>query len=274
MLLDSDFILIGQKDHPKSAQHYQAQYERYDTNVRARIEALTYFMNDPYDSISQIVIAKALKDSFWSLREEALTIFEKDSTDFFTYHEEMIKDMAMNDPHPLAKAGALSALSAKDRSEYIDIFKANLGDSSYSVAGQALYAYLQSGMDENLENVLSSFRDETNFNISSCIADYYIQNQDHTQHEWFAERLNKYIGSDLWYFIKLYGMYLITAPEDQVEQGIRELENIAKDHSQYYNRLSAYQSLELLSDYEGVPEILAQIKENEKDSRLKDYYQQ
>ena len=69
-------------------------------------------------------------------------------------------------------------------------------------------------------------------------------------------------------------MYLFTAPEDQVEQGIRELENIAKDHSQYYNRLSAYQSLELLSDYEGVPEILAQIKENEKDSRLKDYYQQ
>ena len=274
VLLDSDFILVGEKDHLKTAEQFQFQYEHYNNNVRARMEALTYFLKDPYDSISQIVIADALKDSFWSLREEALSVFEDDSSEYFLQHENMIKTMAMNDPHTLVRASALSVLSSKDRADYIDIFKSNLGDSSYSVAGQALYAYLQSGVEGGVEDVVNSFRSETNFNISSSIADYYIQNQDHEQFDWFTLRINKYFGADLWYFIKLFGMYLITAPQDQIEKGVRELENIAKHHSQYFNRLSAYQSLELLSDFEGVPEILAQIKENEKDSRLKDYYQQ
>lgn len=272
VIVDSDYVLVGQISHNKTPRQYKFQFSHYTENVRARIDALEYFLDCPTDSISRIVLSDALKDPFWVIRNETLLVFEKDTTDFFANNEDIIVKMASNDPHSLVRAGALAVLASKEASKYINIFKSNLYDSSYSVVGQALYAYMQTE-PENVDTVLQDFRDETNFNITSSIADYYIQHQDHKQYEWFAEKLNKYNGGDLWYFIKLFGMYLVTAPDDQIKSGVKELEFIAANHNQFYNRLSAYQSLELLSDSEGVSDILIHIKTNEKDSRVKKYYE-
>jgi len=272
VLVDSEFLLIGEIEHDKTPKQYHFQFTRYAENVRARIDALDYFLNDPNDSLSQIILKKALNDPFWVIRDEALQVFEKDSTDLFIKNEEWIKELAMHDPSSLVKAEAIAVLASKERSKYIDIFQSNLYDSSYSVAGQALYAYLQSGI-EDVDGVIEYFKDETNFNITSSLADYYIKNQVHDHFDWFSDKLNTYASSDLWYFIKLFGMYLLTAPEDQIKEGLKELEYIAVNHSQFYNRLSAYQSLELFSDYEGVPEMLRQIKDKETDSRLRGYYE-
>jgi aminopeptidase N len=273
VIVDSEYVLVGEITHKKTAEQYLFQYTNYDDNVRARIDALEYFMDFPSDSISKIVISDALNDPFWVIREQALQVFEKDTTEYFASNEERIVEIALADPHTLVKAGAIAVLAAKERLKYIEIFKSNLYDSSFSVAGQALYAYLQSGT-EDVEDVLRDFSKESNFNITSSVADYYIQKQDHTQYAWFSDKLDRYSGGDLWYFIKLFGMYLLTAPEDQVKNGVIELEFIASNHNQFYNRLSAYQSLELLSDVEGVSEIIEQIKANEKDPRIRAYFDQ
>lgn len=271
VIVDSDYILVGEITHIKTPEQYQFQFTHYNENVRARIDALEYFLDISADSISRNVLSYALKDPFWVIREEALRVFEKDTTEFFANNEELIIEMALNDPHSLVKSGAIAVLASKDKSKYIDIFKANLYDSSYSVAGQSLYAYLQCGVkDEDI--VLQDFRNETNFNIASSIADYYIQQQDHTQYPWFSDKLTRYSSGDLWYFIKLFGMYLVTAPDEQIKSGVKELEFIANNHNQFYNRLSAYQSLELLSDFDGVSEILDQIKAKEEDLRIKEYF--
>ena len=271
VIIDSDYTIVGEITHFKTPAQYQYQFTHYAKNVRARIDALEYFLNDPTDSISQIVLSKALKDSFWAIREEALQIFEKDTTKFFTNNEEIIVEMALNDPHSLVKAGAIAVLASKEKSKYIDIFKSTIYDSSYSVAGQAMYAFLQSGV-KDVDTILQVFRNETNFNITSSMADYYIKNQDHTQYLWFSDKLTRYSGGDLWYFIKLFGMYLVTAPEEQIKSGVKELEFIANNHNQFYNRLSAYQSLGLFSDFDGVSEILEEIKANEDDPRIKEYF--
>ncbi|MCG8310382.1 MAG: M1 family metallopeptidase [Cytophagales bacterium] len=275
VLVDSEYMLVGEKQHTKSPRQLQYQFSNYDGNVRARLEALEYFLQSPHDSISKIVIAEALTDPFWAIREEALFVFENDSTDFFLDHENVIKDMARKDPNPLVKAGAISVLASKERSAYLDIFRSQLNDSSYSVVGQALYAYLQSKSSaEDVESELLVFEDETNFSITSALADYYIQNNDYGKYDWFVDKILTYSGSDLWYFTKLFGMYLISAPEEQIQSGIKELEYIARNHSQFYNRLSAYQSLELFADVEGVSKTLESIKRNERDDRLKEYYDQ
>lgn len=272
VIIDSDYVLVGEVTHVKTPEQYLFQYTNYRDNVRARIDALEYFLDNPDDSISRIVISNALRDPFWVIREEALQVFEKDTTDYFVYNEERIVEMALADPNSLVKAGAIAVLASKERSKYIDIFESNLYDSSYSVAGQALYAYLQSGI-KDVDIVLQDFSNETHFNITSSIADYYIQQQDHSQYLWFSDKLDRYTGSDLWYFLKLFGMYLLTAPEDQARSGVKELEYIANNHHQFYNRLSAFQSLELLSDVEGVSEIIDHVKANEKDSRFKEYFE-
>ena len=273
ILVDSDFVLIGEMTHIKTPQQYYFQYHNYNDNVRARIDALEYFLDTPTDSISHNVLSNALKDPFWVVREEALFAFESDSSDFFDIHEELIVELASQDPNSLVRAGAIAVLASNQKENYIDIFKAGLSDSSYSVVGNALYAYLQCDVSDEAE-ILEEFKIEKNFNISSVLADFIIRKQDYTYYDWFSKNLKHHSGEDLWYFIKLFGMYLVGAPEDQVSEGIKELEIIAKNHKQYINRISAYQSLELFADYEEVPEILSQIKDNEKDERVLKYLNQ
>ena len=272
-LVDSEFILVGEKEHSKTSEQYQQQFTKYHDNVRARFEALEYFMENPGDSISRFIIVSALKDSFWAIREEALLAIEKDSSDLFLQQENTIIEMAKNDSNPLVRAGAISVLASKNRSEYIEIFKSQLEDSSYSVVGQALYAYLQSEAEDK-DAEITKFANETNFSVTSSLADFYIQQNNHEYYDWFVDKIEQYSGSDLWYFTKLFGMYLISAPEEQIKSGIRELERIARNHSQFYNRLSAFQSLMLFSDLDGVAEMLESIKSEEKDPRLIDYYKQ
>jgi tRNA A37 methylthiotransferase MiaB len=67
-------------------------------------------------------------------------------------------------------------------------------------------------------------------------------------------------------------MYLVSASPEEVQQGIEELALIGKNHHQFYNRLSAYQTLQLLSDIEGVPQIIEDLQNSEKDARIANYF--
>jgi aminopeptidase N len=194
-----------------------------------------------------------------------------DSTGIFINFEQFVIEMADNDPNSLVRAAAISLLFEKGGSQYKTIFRNNLYDSSYSVSGNALYAYLQTD-SEDIAEVLRSLMGESNFSITSSMADYFIMQEDYSQYPWFEEKLKLYGGSDLWYFIKLFGMYLVSASTEVAEQGIQEIATIAKRHHQFYNRLSAYQTLQLLSDFEGVPEIIEDLRVHEKDPRIMNYF--
>ena len=265
VLFDSDQILVGEILHDKSPGQWKFQYEHYKDNVRARYTAFTNikYKSDEAD-ISAEVVQAALKDSFWVMRDDALLVIEADTMGLFTEAEEKIVTMAKEDSSPFVRAQAIAVLSTHASLNYVELFRANLYDSSYTVAGNALYAYLQTEPEDAL-TIVQSLKDENNFNISSTIADYYISHEDFDQYAWFVDKLHKYSGSDLWYFIKLIGMYLFSAPEQMLEPGIEELVLIATQHSQYYNRLSAYQTLQYFIEVEGVADILAAIRQNEKD---------
>ncbi len=268
ILFDSDFVLVGEITHKKSGGQYKYQFDNYKNNVRSRISALEYFIEIPEDSISRIVIKQALTDSFWAVREKALYAFESDSSDLFSICENQIIKIAMNDPNPLVRSEAISVLGARGSSKYIDVYRANLNDSSFSVAGMALYEFLQCGSDD-IELVIESFRSESNFNISSSVADYFIMKQNTKEYNWFSDKLHNYKGEELWYFINFFGMYLFNAPIEQVEKGVIELKEIAINSYQFNNRLSAYHSLELLSDHQGVQEILNEINLEEQNQKMK-----
>lgn len=272
LLLDSENILVGEIHHEKSKDQWINQYRRYDQNVRARYNAFEQFKNEYTGDYTVELMREILKDPFWVIREEALLIIEKDTTGLFAELEEIILQMAMDDPKTLVQAGAISALSTKSTGKYQSLFREHLFDSSYAVSGNALYAYLKTEATD-IPQILDSLSSESNFSITSSIADYYIMQQDFSQYSWFDEKLDLYSGSDLWYFIRLFGMYLITAPPEMASKGIEKLSNIARNHHQFYNRLSAFQSLQLLSEYEGVKTILEELKNTETDPRIKDYYE-
>jgi hypothetical protein len=57
------------------------------------------------------------------------------------------------------------------------------------------------------------------------------------------------------------------------DEGIKLLEKLAKENQAYQVRLSAYQSLGLFAEKDGMKEIRKNIRENEKDERLKNIYE-
>ena len=270
--MDSENILVGEINHEKSKDQWINQYRKYDQNVRARYNAFEHLKNEYTGDYTLELMRGILKDPFWVIREEALMIIEKDTSGLFAELEEIILQMAMEDPKSLVQAAAISALSTKSKDKYQSLFREHLFDSSYAVSGNALYAYLQTEATD-IPQILDSLSSENNFSITSSIADYYIMQQDFSKYSWFDEKLDLYSGSNLWYFIRLFGMYLITAPPEMANKGIEKLSNIARNHHQFYNRLSAFQSLQLLSEYEGVKTILEELKNTETDPRIKDYYE-
>jgi aminopeptidase N len=271
LLLDSDYLLVGEISHAKSSEQWLYQYQHYEGSLRARYEAFQKLIKDLQEPSKHTVLSEGLQDVFWVIREEAILALEKDTTNIFEQFESIAMEMAGSDPNTLVRGAAISLLFEKGGSRYKSIFQHNLYDSSYTVAGNALYAYLQTDA-EDIPEVLNSLKSENNFSITSSIADYYIMQGDDTQYDWFEEKLKLYGGSDLWYFIKLFGMYLISAAPQELQHGIGELAIIGKNHHQFYNRLSAYQTLQLLSDIDGVSEIIEDLQNSENDPRIATYF--
>lgn len=271
-LMDSEFILVGELSHDKTAKQFQYQFLNYPDNVRARVAALDFFSKHPDDAISNEVFSMALDDPFWLLRKQALDFYEDDTTGLFDKIAQKVVNIAQSDADPITRATALSLLETKDNKKYEAVFKASLYDSSYAVAGQALYGYLQNDHPDN-EEVTASFMDETNFNITSSLADYFIVKEDQNKYEWFEDKLRGYEDEELWYFIRMFSMYLVNVRDAQINDGIAILEDIALNHHLYYNRFAAYQGLEMFEDREGLPAILEKIRATEEDPRVKQYFE-
>lgn len=267
VLFDSEQMVVGEIMHSKSISQLKYQFDMYKDNFRARYLAfseLKELLNDP---TAHEVISEALNDSFWVIREQAIETIEQDSTTLFSKNEDRIVEIARSDENNFVRAAAISVLITNELLSYTDLFRTCLYDSSYSIAGSALYGYLQTDQDD-IGAILESLRSENNFNITSSIADFYIRNQEEGQYDWFLDKLQRYNGSELWYFVKFFGVYLVEQPDEIIKKGIHELERIASTHEQYYNRLSAYQTLQLFVDFDGVLQSLEKIKQSEKDPRV------
>jgi len=178
--------------------------------------------------------------------------------------------MATSDPEPAVRTSAFSCLITHPDNDYCDIYKVGIIDSSYSVAGFALYGYLQCNV-EGKQSVVDTFIKETTFSITSTLADYFISANVPGQMTWFKERLQRYTKYEQWYFVKFFGMYLAGLTKEEQVSGIPDLANLAQNNENYYIRLAAYQSLQLFEDNEGVPEFLKSIKDAEKDLRVLQY---
>ncbi len=266
-LLDSDHILVGQIEQPKSTEQLVLQYMRYPDNMRARLESLRRLQEQPLDDETIATFSKALSDSFWVIRQEAVDFFESDTTGLISTQSKKLQELAISDPKSAVRTSAFAALATHTEDSYCDVYRQGLSDSSYSVAGYSLYGYLHCDVDDK-EIVIDRFIKETDFNITSTLADYFISEKVQGKSTWFIDRINRYRDYEQWYFIKFYGMYLSVSPEEEQTAGIVPMSEIARNHPKFYIRLAAYQSLQLIEDASGVAELLKKIKADEKDPRV------
>ncbi|MDN5205173.1 M1 family aminopeptidase [Fulvivirgaceae bacterium BMA10] len=276
VLFDGDQQLLGEIEHEKSFEESLYQYYNSD-QLLARYRALdnlaidaTYDSLTFYDEVIEVYI-DALSDNHWAIRELALEALEDYEGTQLRNAEEKIEHLAKHDQKALVRAAAINTLSSFDINQYKDLFKESMKDSSYSVAGSALYAYVQSDATDK-DEIVESFAQEQNINIAVAVAEHFLSENLYHKHDWFETRLQSAKKEDLFYLLQYYGGFIIDAPTDTQEKGIKILRELAISNEEDYIRLAAFQALHLLPETEELLQIKKEIKQLETDQEIKEYY--
>lgn len=268
LLFDVQSQLVAEIDHRKSTEEYIFQYENSES-FTAKYTALEA-LSDDIDKNYEFVVA-TLDDNSWQIRELALSSLNDYEGEHTALLEEKLVELASKDEKSLVRADALNLLSLFDFNSHKNVYRDALEDSSYSVLGIALYNIAESDIEERAA-IMEKFEHEENINIIFPIANFYSQS-DLNKYDWFADKLNRMSGTDLWYMLQFFGEYLMNSSLEVQQEGAKVLENQARNSSNYYVRLAAYQALGLLDKIENVETIREDIRVNETDSRLNQIYQ-
>ena len=271
VLFDSEQQLLGAINHSKTALELYHQYTNAE-NFMSRYSALYEIQESFNDSLKNSVTKMALRDLSWRIRSDAIDMASENRQ---LEDPEVLASMIKlaSDKKSMVRASALSVLVESDPEKYNDLIREGLRDSSFSVTGVALAAYLQNNADVD-EQILSEFASSDNINVLIPVIDYYLATSDFSHYDWFNQKMKAMKGTDLYFFLQYYSQYLLAAPEDQKVNSVDILRKMAINHHQYYVRLGAFQGLSILFDLEGVPAIIEEIKKAENDPRLLEIYRQ
>lgn len=135
--VDNDKVLLWAKEEEKPLDQYAYQYE-HATNFMDRYEALNEAIQNITKPAAQAIISAALKDSFYILRQTAISAYNPAA--MTAEVEKTIYKMASNDPSTFVRQEAIDAIGALRNFKYNNDFIKWTADSSYLVAGAALEA--------------------------------------------------------------------------------------------------------------------------------------
>jgi aminopeptidase N len=281
VLFDGETQLLGLVMHEKSPEEWAFQYANSDKYL-ARYEAIAELthVDDPkdstgirpaMDSLGEKIAIRALDDKFWHLRQLAVQSFEKYNGSQAAAVEAKLRNLATSDPRSYVRAEAINVLSSWEGKDYAALYAQGLEDKSYAVAAASLFAYMQTGAPDLAEKV-AKFKQYTDNNIIFTVAYYYTESGDPNAYDWFVERLRGGSTQMQQQFIQFFAAYLTKLPAEKKMEGIQVLEKVARQDPAYQVRLSAYQWLGLFEEMEEVKAIRKDIREKEKNEKLRNLY--
>lgn len=271
VLFDASQKLLAEVRHEKTLEEYVYQYFNTDKFL-SKHDALDTLLNSDHDSLKNVVIKAALKDEFWYFRQMAVEKVEGLEQDEKNLLVMEVLQLAADDEKSLVRADALHVLNSLSGSDHLEVYRDALDDSSYMVAGSAIYIY--SALDpEEFKKTASKYEEVNNINIVIPLASFYIDAAIKGKYSWFIDKMNYAQSDGLWYLLQYFGEYMMHSPELTQRKGIVVLEDFARNHDKIYVRLAAYQALGLLSDLSGVDSLREDIKNQEPDEYLKQLYQ-
>jgi len=138
--VDGDKILLCEKTDHKTMDNFIFQYNKAGLYLD-RHEAIDFGAeNQLKDPKAMDLLKTAMKDKYNGLRIYALQRLDFKNDTVKNMIEPLLVDLAKNDPNSLVRAGALEALAKYKKDSYKEFFLKSINDSSYSVAGYALFA--------------------------------------------------------------------------------------------------------------------------------------
>lgn len=135
--VDNDKILLWEKEDAKPFAQFAYQYD-HARNLLDRLEAVNEAAENMKDTKAQLMLSKALKDSFYMIRN--IAIHSYNPTAMTADIETAIAQIASKDPSNKVKEEAIDALAALYKPTYRNDFIQWTKDSSYIVSGAALEA--------------------------------------------------------------------------------------------------------------------------------------
>lgn len=272
VVFDAEKQLLGTIDHPRSRQESVFQFYNTDKFL-SRFEALTQLEGKLIDSTIRNLMLTAMTDSFWKIRQVAVSNFAEYDGLEFVKAERILQSRARIDPNSLVRTEAILTLASFGDNSNDPLFREALNDTSYLVVSVALDAYLI-GKPGDAAEIATRFEDSPNDAIVAAVGNYYAGLAPPDRYEWFLQKMETMQPADRYNFLQVFGKYLIKSPSDIQRRSIPVLESMARNNPAYFVRFGAFQVLGLLTDIQGVASIRKDIRSNERDPKLKEMYSQ
>ncbi len=246
---------------------------------RDRWEALEAIQLED-SQLTKDVVAAALNDKFWAIRERALEM--ADVTD--PVQIARLASMAENDPQPSTRATAIAKLSETEDVQYAKLYEKGLAsDQPYSVVTQALSA-LSAVDPAAAAKAAQSLKNDESEGLVVPLAELFAETPERTNLDFYQKNAPKidYLGA--FAFFDAYQRYL-TGLNDQAltDAGVLSWKDIALNaNTSQWRRFSATKAIADVRNKfrennqsakaEEYDALLTEIKAKETDETLKMYY--
>lgn len=251
------------------------QFKNSDFGV-ARYAAFDSLKARNSESIYALV-AEALSDPFWSIRENALGFLFSNTEQLIDHPEweNLVFEIAEKDQKNSVRSAAIDVIGEYDADKFFQSLKLWAKDSSYLVVGSALMALVQSEGIQNELSWLEQFEKEKNFRIVIPLAEFYIRNQTiqdrgQEKEDWFFEQITNLKGEGLYYFLGYFSEYFANNLEKK-DLAIEYLLTLLSTHEKEYVRRGAFEALLSFSDRVDVIEKIKSVLIDEKSESLRNY---
>ena len=285
VVFDPEAQLLGTIQHEKTQDELIYQYYHAE-RFQHKFQALNLLMDKVSEPKVRAVFQDALKDKFWKLRSTAVFAFNatrfmatpdgKDksgkimfSDPAFEAVKKQLRQIATADPKTSVRAEAIATLASFRDPQFTDVFSKALQDSSYAVAAAGLDALVSQENAKDLLPKIKPLQETESAEVASALASFYASHGDASQLPWFEKQIKQQSGNSLGNFLPVFAAYLLKLPAAEKNKGVRILEDLARNHENFRVRLGAYRALQILADDPAVQQLIRNIKETEKDERLK-----
>jgi aminopeptidase N len=137
--VDAAKSILWEKKDNKTIENFIYQYG-HGGNYVDRREAVAACTRHPENPLALDMIKKGLRDKYAGIRQFTLLGLNIKNDTIREAVETILADLAKNDKNALVRRYTIRMLPNYPGNKYIDIIRAGLNDSSYSVAGESLNA--------------------------------------------------------------------------------------------------------------------------------------
>jgi aminopeptidase N len=281
--VDADKTILCEKVDQKSIPEFIFQYKNAQ-NYIDQVEALNYLTTVQKNNLSVSEIFElAITDNNYAIRKQAVENIDITDSLVMARSLNKVEALAQKDIKSSVRAAAIKKLATINNLRYVSLFETASKDSSYLVCAAAIKGLGSLNTADGLR-IAPTFENEKNLGVIVAVAQLYSNKGTADNYTFYANQLKNKTGYECYDLINHFGNYLLRMSESIIERGTLILLQKATQEKEWPIRYAAYQAIaNFASKYNKdtdkdrltvLNSILSDIREQEKDPKLKLIYSQ